>query len=133
MPTERQWQPVPQGAGIAAPAGAYSPGIRAGDFIFVSGQIPKDPVTGALVTGSVAEQTRQVIRNVQGVLEAAGAALSDLVAINVYLSDPGMWGEFNEAYLAALDAPYPTRTTVGAGLRGIDVEISGVAYRPAVR
>ncbi len=125
---ERQWQPVRLGGEIAAPAGAYSPGIRAGGFIFVSGQIPKDPDTSRIVGDDIETQTRQVLVNVRAVLESAGASLKDLVSVTVYLADPDLWGRFNEEYKSILSPPYPTRTAVGASLRGILVEISAVAY-----
>lgn len=125
---ERQWQPVQPGGEIAAPAGAYSPAIRAGGFIFVSGQIPKDPDTSRIVGDDIETQTRQVLANVRAVLESAGASLKDLVSVTVYLADPDLWGRFNEAYKSVLSPPYPTRTAVGASLRGILVEISAVAY-----
>jgi len=125
---EGQWQPVQLAGAMAAPAGAYSPGIRAGGFIFVSGQIPKDPATGKIVGDDVEMQTRQVLANVGAVLESGGASLADLVSVTVYLADPDLWGRFNDAYQAILSPPYPTRTAVGAALRGILVEISAVAY-----
>ena len=124
----RKWQPLSLGSDVPAPAGAYSPGVRAGDFVFVSGQVPKDPRTGQLVGEDVATQTRQVLKNVQAVLEAAGASLDDVVSVIAYLSDIDDWGEFNETYKQVLRAPYPTRTALGAQLRGILVEVSCVAY-----
>ena len=126
-PAERQWQPVVLGDG-PAPVGAYSPGVRAGGFVFVSGQVPRDPRTGALIGDDVESQTRQVLLNVKNVLESAGASLSDLVAVTVYLADIGDWGRFNTVYKEVMPSPYPTRTAIGAGLHGFLVEISGVAY-----
>jgi 2-iminobutanoate/2-iminopropanoate deaminase len=126
--SERRWHPVTLGADVPPPAGAYSPGVRAGDLLFVSGQVPKDPRTGAIVGQDVAEQTRQVLRNVRGVLEAAGATLADVVSVTVYLEDEGDWGTFNEIYKSVFSPPYPSRAVVGARLRGILVEVSAVAY-----
>jgi 2-iminobutanoate/2-iminopropanoate deaminase len=125
---ERQWQPVTLGPSVPAPVGAYSPAVRAGPFVFVSGQVPRNPETGELVGEDVETQTRQVIANVQRALEAAGAALSDIVSVIVYLDDIGNWDRFNTAYKALMPAPYPTRTALGAGLHGFLVEISAVAY-----
>ncbi|HEY7189271.1 MAG TPA: Rid family hydrolase [Vicinamibacterales bacterium] len=125
---DRQWQPVSLGPDVPAPAGAYSPAVRAGPFVFVSGQVPRDPVTGALVGHDVPSQTKQVVANLQRALEATGAALSDVVSVTVYLADIGEWGAFNAAYKELMPAPYPTRTAVGAGLHGFLVEISAVAY-----
>lgn len=125
---ERQWQPVRLGAEVPTPAGAYSPAARAGGFVFVSGQIPRDPVTGELVGEDIESQTRQVIRNVERTLTAAGASLSDVVSVIVYLADADLWGAFNATYKELMPQPYPTRTAVGAQLRGILVEISAIAY-----
>jgi len=123
---ERQWQPVVL-QDVPPAVGAYSPGVRAGDFVFISGQIPRDPRTGALIGDDVESQTRQVLKNVQAVLEAAGASLSDLVAVTVYLQDIGDWGRFNDVYKEVMPKPYPTRTALGANLHGFIVEISGIA------
>lgn len=125
---ERQWQPVRLGDEVPPPAGAYSPAARAGGFVFVSGQVPRDPVTGALVGDDVESQTEQVIANIKRALEAAGASLTDVVSIIVYLADIDDWGRFNAKYKEIMPTPYPTRTALGANLRGIFVEISAVAY-----
>ena len=125
---DRQWQPVSLGPEVPAPVGAYSAAVRAGPFVFVSGQVPRDPVTGVLVGNDVPSQTKQVVANLQRALEAAGASLSDVVSVVVYLADIEEWGAFNSAYKDLMPAPYPTRTAVGAGLHGFLVEISAVAY-----
>lgn len=110
------------------PAGPYSPAVRAGPFLFVSGQVPRDPRTGKPVTGNVTAESRQVLENLRGVLEAAGARLSDVVSVTVYLSDENDWAAFNEVYRETFQPPYPSRAVVGARLRGILVEVSAVAY-----
>src|SRR5437016_274923 len=125
------WQPVRLGGDIPTPVGAYSPGVRAGDFIFVSGQVPRDPRTGELVGADVEGQTRQVVANVANVLSAAGAGLADVVSVIVYLENADDWGRFNAVYREIMPQPYPTRTALGASLRGILVEMSAVAYKPA--
>jgi 2-iminobutanoate/2-iminopropanoate deaminase len=125
---ERQWQPVLFGGNVPPPVGAYSPAVKAGGFVFVSGQIPRDPVSGELVGDDVESQTRQVIRNIERALEAAGASLSDVVSMVVYLADVDDWGRFNTIYKELMSPPYPTRTAIGANLRGITIEISAVAY-----
>jgi 2-iminobutanoate/2-iminopropanoate deaminase len=125
---ERAWQPVNLGPNVPPPVGAYSPAVRAGPFVFVSGQVPRDPETGALVGDDIESQTRQVIANVQRALEAAGATLSDVVSVIVYLADVDDWGRFNATYKELMPSPYPTRTALGANLRGIMVEVSAVAY-----
>jgi 2-iminobutanoate/2-iminopropanoate deaminase len=125
---ERQWQPVRLGPDVPAPAGAYSPAVRAGAFVFVSGQVPRDPVSGTMVGDHIESQTAQVMANATRVLEAAGATLSDIVSVTVYLANDDDWGRFNAAYKELMPTPYPTRTTVGADLRGFLIEMSVVAY-----
>jgi 2-iminobutanoate/2-iminopropanoate deaminase len=125
--SSRAWTPVVLPAEFRPPVGAYSPAVRAGNMIFVSGQVPKDPRTGAMVEGDVGAQTKQVFRNLEQVLEAAGASLADVVAITAYLEDIADWKAFDEAYRSAFERPYPTRTTVGARLNGFLVEISAIA------
>jgi 2-iminobutanoate/2-iminopropanoate deaminase len=124
------WTPVTLGGDVPPPKGAYSPGVRAGDLVFVSGQVPRDPRTGELVGEDVATQTRQVLANVRGVLEAAGASLRDVVAVTVWLTNVDDWGTFDAVYREAFAPPYPTRAVVGATLRGILVEVSAVAHAP---
>ena len=114
--------------GLPAPAGAYSPAIRAGDLVFVSGQVPRDPATRAVRGATVGEQTLAVLDNLRLALSAAGATLDDVVSVTVYLADANDWTAFNDVYKTVFRPPYPTRTTVGAGLRDILVEISAVAW-----
>jgi reactive intermediate/imine deaminase len=122
----RAWEPVTV-PGAPTPVGAYSRAVRAGDTIFVSGQVPRDLVTGELQGETLAEQTRAVLENVRLVLAAAGATMDDVVSVTAYLEDIGDWGEFNTIYREAFRAPYPSRTTLGAALHGVKVEISVVA------
>ena len=123
----RHWQPVTLDDSLPRPAGAYSPGVRAGDLLFVSGQVPRDPATGEVVSGGIEAQTRRVLENVRLVLAAGGATLDDVVSVTVYLADVDHWGTFNEIYRSVFSPPYPSRTAVGAQLRGILVEVSAVA------
>jgi 2-iminobutanoate/2-iminopropanoate deaminase len=102
--------------------------VRAGGLVFVSGQTPRDPATGEIVGVTVAAQSRQTLNNVRRVLAAAGATLADVVSVTVYLADVADWDEFNTVYRSYFREPYPTRTAVGAALRGILVEVSAVAY-----
>jgi 2-iminobutanoate/2-iminopropanoate deaminase len=127
---ERAWTPVTMPADMPPPVGAYSPAVRAGGLIFVSGQVPKDPRTRQTVGSTVREQTRVVLENAARVLQQAGASLDDVVSVTAYLADIGDWDEFDAAYREAFRAPYPTRTTVGAQLHGFLVEISLIAARP---
>jgi 2-iminobutanoate/2-iminopropanoate deaminase len=123
------WTPIRLPAELPPPKGPYSPAVRAGDFIYVSGQVPRDPATGALAGDDVATQTRQALSNLQRVLEQAGAGLADVVSVTVYLAHADDWGAMNTVYAEMFRPPFPSRTTVGAELRGILVEISAVAYR----
>jgi trans-2,3-dihydro-3-hydroxyanthranilate isomerase len=122
----RAWEPVSV-PGVPAAVGAYSRAVRAGEMIFVSGQVPRDLVTGELQGETLAEQTRAMLENVRLVLAAAGATLDDVVSVTAYLEDIGDWGEFNTVYREAFRPPYPSRTTLGAALHDVKVEISVVA------
>jgi 2-iminobutanoate/2-iminopropanoate deaminase len=126
-----RWTPIHLPADVPAPKGPYSPAIRAGDFVYVSGQTPRDPVTGALAGEDIATQTRQVLSNVRRVLEQAGASMADVVSMTVYLVNVDDWAAMNAVYTEFFTKPYPTRTTVGAELRDILVEVTAVAYRKA--
>jgi 2-iminobutanoate/2-iminopropanoate deaminase len=129
----RAWQPITFPPDVPTPKGAYSPAIRFGDLLFVSGQVPRDVRTGELLGEDIRAQTGGVLGNLRRVLEAAGATLDDVVAVTAYLADPDDWDAFNAVYRETFSPPYPTRTTVGAGLRGILVEVSAIAVRPASR
>jgi 2-iminobutanoate/2-iminopropanoate deaminase len=126
----RAWHAVPLPPDVPTPKGAYSPAVRFGDLLFVSGQVPRDLRTGELLGEDIRAQTRGVLGNLRRVLDTAGATLDDVVAVNAYLADAGDWDAFNEVYRETFTPPYPTRTTVGAGLRGILVEVSAIAVRP---
>lgn len=127
---ERRWTPVFLPADVPLPAGAYSPAVRAGDYLHVSGQVPRDFRTGSLVGTGVEEQTQQVISNMREVLAAGGATIDDVITATIYLTNEDDWGAVNAIWKATFSAPYPSRTTVGAKLRGILIEISVVAYLP---
>ena len=115
----------------ASPVGPYSQGIRVGDFVFVSGQVPIDPDTREIVGETIEEQTERALDNVKAILEAAGVTMADVVKTTVHLSDLGLFGRFNEVYARAFPDPKPARTTVGSTLPGpIMVEIDVVAYVP---
>jgi reactive intermediate/imine deaminase len=117
-----------QPEGVAAPPVPLSPGIRKGNIVQVAGQIALDPATGEVVGSTVAEQTRQVLRNVESVLSAAGATLDDVVMLRVYLTDTAHFAELNETYAELVPQPFPARTTVYVGLpAGLLVEIDALA------
>ncbi|HEY4087903.1 MAG TPA: Rid family detoxifying hydrolase [Bryobacteraceae bacterium] len=119
--------------GVPAPRGPYSPAVRAGDFIFVSGQVAVDPVTNELKTGDVQHETRMVLNNVKLVLEGAGATLADVVRVGVYLGDGKDFAAMNEVYSEFFGAAKPARSTIVCGFAAaIKVEIDCVAYKPSV-
>ena len=116
---------------VPVPAPPYSPVVVAGDLVFTAGQVAMDR-SGAVVSGAVAEQTEQVLRNVAACLAAAGCSMDDVVKTTVFLADLGDFSAFNDVYARHFVAPYPARTTVQAGLAtGLLVEIEAVARRPA--
>ena len=116
----------------AAPAaiGPYSQAIKAGDFLFASGQIPLDPATGALVSGGIAEQTHRVLKNLAGVLEAAGIGFVKVVKTTVYLADMSDFAAVNEIYATYFPQPAPARATIQAAKlpRDVKVEMDLIAY-----
>ena len=124
MPT---WKPISI-PDAPPPKGPYSPAVRAGDFLYVSGQTPRDPVSGELHGSDIASQTRQTLLNVQQLLGEAGASMKDVVSVVIYLTDVDDWAAMNVVYGEFFHPPFPSRTAVGAQLRGILVEISAVAY-----
>ena len=125
---DRSWKPITLGPDYPPPAGPYSPAVRAGDFLYVSGQVPRDPRTGELLGATIEEQAQGTLANLRRVLASAGASMDDVVSVIVYLADENDWGAFNAVYREAFTAAYPSRTVVGAGLRGVLVEISAVAF-----
>lgn len=114
-----------------APAalGAYSQAIKAGGFVFVSGQVPIDPATGQFVDGGIAEQTERVLKNVAAVLEAAGSSLDHVVKTTVFLADMNEFSAMNEVYGRFFTEAPPARATVQAARlpRDARVEIEAVA------
>jgi len=124
----RSWQPAFLPGDVPKPVGAYSPAVRAGDFVFISGQVPVDPKTQKVVSEDFETQVRQTLSNVKAALGAAGATLDDVVSVIAYLTSMDDWGRFNDIYKETFRAPYPTRTAVGAMLRGFKVEVSAIAY-----
>ena len=113
---------------VPPPAGAYSPGVKAGNMMFVSGQVPRDPLTGENTGGDIVRQTLQTLANIERVLQAGGASLKNVVSMTVYLANDDDWSAFDKTYRTVMSAPFPTRAVVGAQLRGMLVEISAIAY-----
>jgi 2-iminobutanoate/2-iminopropanoate deaminase len=118
--------------GTAAPRGPYSPAVRAGDFIFVSGQVPVDPATGQLRNSDIATETRQVLNNIKAILEGCGASMADVVKCGVFLLEGSEFAAMNAVYAEFFGDAKPARTTVVAGfaVSGLRVEIDAVAYKP---
>lgn len=109
--------------------GPYSQAIRTGQLLFVSGQIPLDPATGALVPGGIADQTDRVLRNLGAILVAAGTSLDRVVKTTVYLADMSEFAAMNEVYGRYFTAPAPARATIQAARlpRDVRVEIDLIA------
>ncbi len=126
-PSSRGWTSINL-PDLPPPAGAYSPGVRAGNLLFVSGQTPRDPATGQIVGTTIEEQTKVTLANVERILRTGGATTADVVSVTVYLADENDWGTFDRVYRSVFSAPFPTRAVVGASLRGILVEISVIAH-----
>lgn len=113
----------------AATVGPYSHACAGGGLLYLSGQTPIDPATGALVTGSIQAQTRQCLDNLFAVLAAAGLGPGDVINAQVYLVDMHDFAAMNEAYAERFSSPYPARTTIGVASLplGSKVEIGLIA------
>ncbi|MCO4785682.1 Enamine/imine deaminase [Marinomonas gallaica] len=113
-----------------APAaiGPYSQAVRAGNTVYLSGQIPLVPETMEVISDDVAEQTTQVFKNLQAVCEAAGGSLKDIVKLNIYMTDLGNFALVNEVMTKFFVEPYPARAALGVRAlpKGVAVEIEGV-------
>jgi 2-iminobutanoate/2-iminopropanoate deaminase len=115
------------------PRGPYSHAVRAGDFVYVSGQVAINPKTNQFEPGTVADETRRTIENIRAILQAAGADLADVVKCSVFLADIRDFAAMNEVYAQFFGEAKPARSTVQATLPapGMKVEIDCVAYKPA--
>jgi 2-iminobutanoate/2-iminopropanoate deaminase len=109
--------------------GPYSAALRAGQLLFISGQIPIDPETGSLVDGDIGGQTRQVLLNIAALLEAGGLSAAHVVRTTVYLADMNDFAAMNEVYRSFFAEPYPARSTVQAARlpRDARIEIDVIA------
>ncbi|MFY7899817.1 MAG: RidA family protein [Chitinophagaceae bacterium] len=112
-----------------APIGPYNQAVRAGDWLFISGQVAIDPTTGNLKMDTIQEETTMVMQNLQAILTEAGASFSNVVKTTIFLSDMALFTQVNEVYGAYFTADYPARETVAVkGLpKGVNVEISMIA------
>ena len=108
--------------------GTYSQAIKAGNTVYLSGQIPLDPATGALVTGDIETQVRRVFENLRAVARAAGGDLASAVKLNVYLTDMGHFQTVNKVMAEYFQTPYPARAAIGVATlpRGATVEVDGI-------
>ncbi len=122
---------APLTGATATAVGAYSHGIMSDPFVFLSGQAPLDPATGALTGGGVGAQTHQCFDNLMGVLADDGLDETDVVKVNAYLTDMDDFAAMNEAYQSRFSEPYPSRTTSGVAALplGAAVEIELTARR----
>ncbi len=109
------------------PRGPYSPAIVADGFVFVAGQVAIDPATDQLETGDIKTETRRALENIKAILEASGSSMKDIVRVGVFLADIHDFGAMNEVYKEYFPADPPARTTVGAILPGVKVEIDCIA------
>ncbi len=111
------------------PLSVYSQAIQSGSLLFLAGQIPLDPNSGELVSGSIALETERIMQNLNAVLSAAGASLKNVVKTTVYLTNMGDFAEFNEAYGRHFPSAPPARTTVAVAAlpKGVRIEIEAIA------
>ena len=119
-------------AGVPTPRGPYSPAVRAGDFIFVAGQVPVDPATDQLSTGDIQHETRLALNNIRRIVEGAGASMADIVRVGVYLADGAEFARMNEVYSEFFGQHKPARTTIVCKFASdIRIEVDCVVYSPA--
>lgn len=109
--------------------GPYSQAIQAGNFLFLSGQIPIDPASGEVLRGDIREQARRVLENLKGVLESQHLGMEDVVKVTIFLKDMGNFGQLNEVYATYFPSSPPARSTVEVGRlpREAEVEIEAIA------
>jgi reactive intermediate/imine deaminase len=124
---------VIQSRDAPAAIGPYSQAVRAGDTLYMSGQIPLDPTTMQIVDGGIDAQAKQVFANLRAVAAAAGATLNDIVKLTILLTDLGEFAKVNEIMASHFDEPYPARATyqVAALPRGAKIEVEAVLVVPA--
>jgi 2-iminobutanoate/2-iminopropanoate deaminase len=120
--------------GTPAPMGPYSPAVRAGDFLFVSGQGPVDPATQKMSYGDIQHETRIVLGNIKRILEGCGASMADVVKCSVFISDGKDFGAMNQVYAEFFGNAKPARTTVETKFADptMKVEIDCIAYKAKV-
>ena len=115
-----------------APIGPYSQAIAAGNFVFVSGQIPMDPSTGDIVSENVKAETKQVMENIKAILSEAGLGFDHIVKTSIFLTDMQTFAQVNEVYGSYFTNQFPARETiqVSALPKNVNIEISVTAVKP---
>ncbi|NHN31760.1 RidA family protein [Paenibacillus agricola] len=121
---------VPEAPQFSLP---FSHAVRAGDFVYVSGQVGVDPVTCQIVGQTIEEQTRQCLRNLEIILEAEGLTLDHVIKSNAFVSRPEDFPGYNKTYSEVFTKPYPARTTAPVAMGAYLVEIDVIAYSQAKR
>ena len=112
----------------AAPKAPYSQGVVYGDMLFVSGAGPIDPTTQKFISGTIEEEAEVTLKNIKGIVEAAGFSMEDLLKVTVFLADINDFARFNEVYKKYVPEPYPARSAIEAVLAfGIKVEVEAIA------
>lgn len=111
------------------PAGHYSQAVVHGGLVFISGQLPVDPLTGEKNTGSIEEQTRQVLKNLSAILDASGSSIDQVLKVTVYISDISLWGKVNEIYAEVFGDHRPARAVVPTPELhfGFKIEVEAIA------
>jgi len=112
--------------------GPYSQAIQAGNLLFISGQIPIDPIAGELVKGEIGQQTMRVLDNIKGILESQGLGTEDVVKATIFLKNMGNFNQVNEVYAAYFPSFPPARSTVEVSRlpRDVEIEIEAIALIP---
>jgi len=118
-------------AAAPAPIGPYSQAIESNGTLYISGQIALDQATGDLISGSISDETHQVLRNIQLILEEAGLSFGDVVKCSIFIKDMGQFAEINEVYAGYFSEAPPARETVEVSRlpKDVNVEISAIATR----
>ena len=112
------------------PVGPYSQAVKAGNFLFISGQLPINPATGGIVRGNFEEAVKVVLENVKSIVEEAGGTMDDIVKVTVYMKDLSLFSEFNEIYSQYFRDKYPARVVVEVSRipKDADLEVEAIAY-----
>ena len=112
------------------PVGPYSQAVKAGNFLFVSGQLPINPATGEIIRGNFEEAVKVVLENVKSIVEEAGGTMDDIVKVTVYMKDLSLFSKFNEIYSQYFKDKYPARVVVEVSRipKDADLEVEAIAY-----